>query len=82
MAEIRWTEESLRWLEDIYEYVSAEDSSAASRILQGIFDRTQDALDFPEIGYRYSPQPGTSAYYFTAITASRIWLMKTETSTS
>ena len=55
MAEIKWTEESLRWLEDIYEYVSIDDPSAASRILQGIYDRTQDVLAFPEIGYRYTP---------------------------
>ncbi|MBT97592.1 MAG: plasmid stabilization protein [Dehalococcoidia bacterium] len=55
MAEIRWTEESVRWLEDIYEYVSADNPSAASRILQGILDRVQDALNFPEIEYRYSP---------------------------
>ena len=54
MAEIRWTEEALRWLEDIYEYVSVDDPAAASRILQGIFERTQDALAFPEIGYRYT----------------------------
>ena len=55
MAEIKWTEESLRWLEDIYNYIVTDDASAASRILQGIFDRTQDALEFPEIGYRYCP---------------------------
>ena len=55
MAEIRWTEESVRWLEDIYEYVSADQAFAASRIVQGIYDRAQDILAFPEIGYRYAP---------------------------
>ena len=54
MAEIRWTEESLRWLEDIYEYVSTDNPSAASRIIQGIRERTEDVLAFPEIGYRYT----------------------------
>lgn len=55
MAEVRWTEESLRWLQDIYEYVSLDDPHAASQIIQGIYDRTQDVRDFPEIGYRYTP---------------------------
>jgi plasmid stabilization system protein ParE len=55
MAKIKWTEESLRWLQDIYEYVSIDDPLAASRIIQGIYDRTQDGGDFPEIGYRYTP---------------------------
>ena len=55
MAEIRWTEEALRWLQDIYEYVSIDEPSAASRIVQGIYDRAQDVLAYPEIGYRYVP---------------------------
>ena len=55
MAEIRWTEESLRWLQDIYDYVSVDDPSAASRIVQGIFDCVQNALTFPELGYRHTP---------------------------
>jgi plasmid stabilization system protein ParE len=54
MAEIRWSEESLRWLEDIYEYVSLDEPLAASRIVQGIYDRAQDVLAYPEIGYRYT----------------------------
>ncbi len=55
MAEIRWSEESLRWLEDIYEYVFMDNPAAASSILQGIYDRAHDILAFPEIGYRYTP---------------------------
>ena len=55
MAEIRWTEEALRWLADIYEYVSIDEPSAASNIVLGIHNRAQDLLVYPEIGYRYSP---------------------------
>ncbi|HCL26021.1 MAG TPA: plasmid stabilization protein [Dehalococcoidia bacterium] len=55
MAEVRWTEEALRWVEDIYEYVRADEPAAAQRIVLGIFDRAQDVLSFPEIGYRYQP---------------------------
>ena len=57
MAEISWTEEALRWLEDIHDYVSDDNPFAASRIVQGIYDRAQDILAFPEMGYRYAPSP-------------------------
>jgi len=53
MAEITWTEESLRWLEDIFEYVAADNPTAAGRTVQGIYERVQDLASFPEIGYRY-----------------------------
>jgi len=53
MAEITWTEESLRWLEDIFEYVAADNPTAAGRTVQGIYERVQDLARFPEIGYRY-----------------------------
>ena len=54
MAEIAWTEEARRWLEDIYAYIAADDARAADRTVQGIYDRVQDLAIFPEIGYRYA----------------------------
>lgn len=53
MAEITWTEEARRWLEDIFEHVAADNPHAAARTVQGIYDRAQDLVTFPEIGYRY-----------------------------
>lgn len=53
MAKITWTEEALHWLEDIFEYIAADNPSAAARTVQGIYDRVQDFAAFPEIGYRY-----------------------------
>lgn len=53
MATINWTDESLRWLEDIFEYIAEDNREAATRTVQGIYDRTQVLLDFPEIGHRY-----------------------------
>lgn len=53
MAEITWTEEAQRWLEDIFEYIAADNPSAAARTVQGIYERAQDLATFPEIGYRY-----------------------------
>ncbi len=53
MAEITWTAEAQRWLEDIYEYIAADNSQAAVQTVYGIYERTQVLVNFPEIGYRY-----------------------------
>lgn len=53
MAEITWTEEAQRWLEDIFEYIAADNSAAAGRTVQGIYERAQVLTAFPEIGHRY-----------------------------
>jgi len=54
MAEIRWTDEAQRWLQDIYEYIAGDSPVAAARTIQGIYDRAQDLARFPEIGQRYA----------------------------
>ena len=53
MAEIAWTLEAKRWLEDIFEYIAAENAQAAARTVQGIYERAQDLKRFPELGSRY-----------------------------
>jgi len=53
MAEITWTAEAQRWLADIFEYVAADNPQAATRTVQGIFERAQDLAAFPEMGQRY-----------------------------
>ena len=59
MAEISWTEEAERWLGDIYDYIAADNPSAAARTIQAIYERAQDLRRFPEIGKRY---PGSSRH--------------------
>jgi plasmid stabilization system protein ParE len=54
VAEVRWTAEAERWLEDIYEYIAADNPGAAASTLQGIYDRAQDLARYPEIGRRYA----------------------------
>jgi toxin ParE1/3/4 len=39
VAKLVWTEEALRWLEDIFEYIAEDNPDAAVRTLQGIYDR-------------------------------------------
>jgi toxin ParE1/3/4 len=53
VAEITWTEEALRWLEDIFEYIAADNPDAASGTVQGIYERAQVLAQYPEIGHRY-----------------------------
>jgi len=55
MAEITWTDEAQRWLEDIFEYIAADNPAAASQTVQGIYERAQILATFPEIGHRYLP---------------------------
>ena len=55
MAAITWTEEAQRWLEDIFEYIAADNLHVATTTVQGIFERTQVLVTFPEIGHRYLP---------------------------
>lgn len=35
MAQIDWTDEALRWLEDIFEYIAADNREAAARTVRG-----------------------------------------------
>jgi len=57
MAVIAWTNEAQQWLEDIFEYIAADNPQAAARTVQGIFDRVQVLTTFPEIGHRYQLSP-------------------------
>ena len=55
MVEIAWTEESLRWLEEIFEYIAFDNPAAAGQVVSGIYERVQSLAEYPEIGYRYLP---------------------------
>ena len=57
MATIAWTEEAQRWLEDIFEYIAADNPQAATLTVQGIYERAQILATFPEIGHRYHASP-------------------------
>lgn len=57
MAGITWTRESELWLKDIYDYISEDNPRAASDVVDGIFQRAQDLVRFPRLGYRYVEIP-------------------------
>jgi plasmid stabilization system protein ParE len=39
MAEVSWTVEAQRWIEDIFEYIAADNPQAAARTVQGTSGR-------------------------------------------
>ena len=49
MAKIAWTAEAEQWLQDIYDYISADNPNAALRTVEAIYERTQVLSQFPEI---------------------------------
>ena len=53
MAEVRWTEEAAGWLEEIYEYIAADNLSAAARRVDGIYRQVQGLKNHPRMGFRY-----------------------------
>ena len=53
MAKITWTNEAQRWLEDIFEYIAADNPVAAEGTIQGIYERAQVLAQYPEMGHRY-----------------------------
>jgi len=57
MAVIAWTDEAQQWLEDIFEYIAADNPQVAAQTVQGICDRAQILAKFPEIGHRYQASP-------------------------
>lgn len=57
MAKIRWTDESEKWLRDIYDYIAKDNSTAAQKVVSAIYEKAQILKDFPEIGYKYRTEP-------------------------
>lgn len=53
MAELVWTDESERWLKDIFDYIAQDSLVAAASVVSGIYEKAQQLLQFPESGYRY-----------------------------
>ena len=53
MADLVWTNESERWLKDIFDYIALDNPDAAVSVISGIYDRAQTLLQFPESGYKY-----------------------------
>lgn len=58
MAEIRWTAEAERRLEQIYDYLAARNPGTAYRTVEGIYRKAQVLQNFPRFGHRYGEISG------------------------
>jgi toxin ParE1/3/4 len=58
MAEIRWTEEAVRWLRDIHDYIAADNPGAAAKVVGSIYGKSQLLGEQPEIGHKYQTVSG------------------------
>ncbi|MCJ7546025.1 MAG: type II toxin-antitoxin system RelE/ParE family toxin [Deltaproteobacteria bacterium] len=56
MAEIRWTDEAVTWLQDIFDYIAQDSPTAAAKVVSGIYDKVQLLKNFPELGYKYKAE--------------------------
>jgi toxin ParE1/3/4 len=52
-AEVVWTEEARRWLQEIWEYIAEENPSAAEKTIEGLYNTAQLLARYPELGYKY-----------------------------
>jgi plasmid stabilization system protein ParE len=55
VAEIVWTIEAARCLEDIHAYIAADNPSAADRVVSGIYEKCELLQTHPRLGQRYAP---------------------------
>ena len=56
MAEIRWMEEAVARLSDIYEFISEDNPVAVHKVVEGIYEKAQVLKIFPKIGYEYQDE--------------------------
>ncbi len=52
-TKIIWTEESQRWLKDIFDFIAVDNPAAADETVQGIYNQVQSLVEFPHMGQRY-----------------------------
>ena len=53
MAKIRWTNEAIKWLQEIHEYISNDNVDVANRVIEEIYNKAQILEIMPKAGYKY-----------------------------
>lgn len=57
-TEIRWTEEASSRLREIFEYIAEDSEPAAGRVVNGIYEKAQSLMHFPDRGFTYTTRQG------------------------
>ena len=55
MPKINWTREAEHWLQEIYNYIAADNAEAATNTINLIYEKVQLLKKFPNMGFRYLP---------------------------
>ena len=53
MAKLRWTNEAVKWLQEIHEYISKDSRNVANSVINGIYEKAQILEHMPKVGYKY-----------------------------
>ena len=72
MAEVIWTEPALQELDSIAEYIALDNPTAASRLVEEVFDKTDRLEGFPQSG-RIPPELPNSVYREVVVPPCRIF---------
>lgn len=72
MVEIIWTDPALQELDAIAEYISLDNSAAASALVDQVFKKAERLADFPQSG-RCPPELSNSVYRELVIPPCRIF---------
>ena len=78
MAEVIWTEPALQELSAIAEYLALDNPTAASRLVEEVFDKTDRLEGFPQSG-RIPPELPNSVYREVVVPPCRIFYREDET---
>lgn len=57
MAELNWTAEAERWLQDIVRYIAQDNPAAAVEVVEGIYQKAQLLREQPLLGYKHEAWP-------------------------
>jgi len=57
MERVIWTNEAQTWLQDIHDYIAADNPQAAQKVINGIYHRAQGLSSYPESGSYYRSEP-------------------------
>jgi len=77
VVDVVWTETALQELDAIAEYIALDKPSAASHLVQSVFQKTERLEDFPRSG-RVPPELPGSVYRELVIPPCRIFYREAE----
>ena len=57
MVKIFWTDESIKWLKDIHNFIAQNNENVAKKVINEIMDKVEILTNFPLIGQKLNDWP-------------------------